>query len=120
MRKQNKKGQTGFSWITGLIVMVLSILFFAGLFPAIISAFGLTKGSDAANCVGYTDPNEAVLGANNKSYDSTKDTDTLSCTMLNFGPAMIVIAVIFGVVAGLISGKLGQVEQQPQYQYPQY
>jgi hypothetical protein len=42
----------------------------------------------------------------------------MSCTILDFGPGMIVIAVIFGLVAGLISGKLGQVEQQqPSYQY---
>ena len=115
----NKKGQMGFSWINGIIVMVMAILLFAGIFPAIISAFGLTKNSDGANCVGYTDPETATLGANNKSYDSTLDTDTLSCTILNFGPGMIVIAVIFGLVAGLIAGKLGQTEQ-PQYQQPYY
>ena len=111
----NNKGQTGFGWITGLIVMVMAILLFAGVFPAIITAFGLTKNSDSANCAGYTDP-DATL-ANNKSYDSSKNTDTLSCTILNFGPGIIVVAVIFGIVAGLISGNLGRV-QQPQY--PQY
>jgi len=118
-KKLNKKGQMGFNWINGLIVMVMSILLFAGLFPAIISAFGLTKNSDGANCAGYTDPDTVTLGASNKSYDSTLDTDTLSCTILNFGPGMIVIAVIFGLVAGLIGGKLGQTEQQQPY-YQQY
>lgn len=115
----NKKGQASFNWIMGIMVLVMSILLFAGIFPAIISAFGMTKDSQGANCAGYIDPNTATLGANNHSYDSTLNTDTLSCTILNFGPGMIVIAVIFGLVAGLIGGKLGQTEQ-PQPYYQQY
>ena len=115
-KKLNKKCQGSFSWINGIIVMVMSILLFAGIFPAIISAFGMTKDSQGANCAGYIDPNTASLGANNHSYNSALNTDTLSCTILNFGPGMIVISVIFGLVAGLIGGKLGQTEQQPQYQ----
>ena len=113
----NKKGQMGFSWITGIITLVMAILLFAGIFPAITSAFGMTKDSQGANCAGYIDPNTATLGANNHSYNSALNTDTLSCTILNFGPGMIVIAVIFGLVAGLIAGKLGQ---EPQQQNPYY
>jgi hypothetical protein len=116
----NNKGQMGgFSWITGIMVMVISILLFAAVFPVIISAFGMSKDSQGANCAGYTDPNEATLGAYNHTYNPKLDSDTLSCTILNFGPSMIVIAVVFGLVAGLIAGKLGQTEQPQQQPYYQ-
>ena len=116
-RKMNKKG----NFLVGLLMMVVSLFFFLALTPAITSMFGVSKGSDSANCPGYVDPNSAILGANNKSYSSTLSTDTLSCTVLNFGPGMIILSVIFSAIIGVITGKLGQQQQQETYsQYGGY
>ena len=109
----NNKGQ--FSFMTGLIVMVVALLMFNALFPVIMSSFGMSKGSDGANCKGYIDPDATAL--NNNSYDSTKNTDTLSCQIFGFGPGMIAISVIFGIIGGVISGKLGQREQESYQNY---
>jgi len=116
----NKKGQ--FNFLTGLIVMVISLLMFGALFGVITTAFGMSKGNSGANCHGYIDPdaNGAIGVGQNNSYNPALNTDTLSCQVLGFGPGFIVIAVVFGIVAGLISGKLGQTEQPQYQQYGQY
>jgi hypothetical protein len=117
----NKEGQMGMGFIVGIMVAVMSLIFFLALTPVITSMFGISRGSDASNCPGYTDPQAVSLGANNHSYNPALNSDALTCTITGFGPGMIVLAVIFGIIAGILSGKFGQQEQQSQYpSYGQY
>ncbi len=115
---ENNRGQIGFNFLVGIITAVICIVVFSALMPTIIESFGISKGSNSANCIGYTDPDATT--AVNYSYNSTIDTDTLSCQVLGFGPGLIVVAVVFGIVAGIISGRIGQGAMQQQPQYEQY
>jgi uncharacterized protein YneF (UPF0154 family) len=110
MKRINKKGQMGMSFIVGILVAVISLVFFMALQPAISDLFGVAKGSDSANCKNYIDPNGIY------SYNSSRNTDTLSCTALGFGPGVLILAVILGIIAGIIYGNFGKQKQQPQYQ----
>jgi len=109
--KQNKKGQMGMSFLVGIMVMIMSLVFFMALTPVITKMFGISKGADGSNCQGYIDPDATAL--NNQSYNSARNSDTVACAILDFGPALLILSVIFGLVAGIITGKLGQTEQQP-------
>jgi len=121
MKSKNKRGQMGMGMITGMLVAVMMFFMLSALLPSIIQMIGMGKGSDSANCPGYTDPNEATLGANNKSYDATKDTDTITCSILNFTPGMYVLTIVFSIISGIVSGRIaGSVQQEPQPYYPTY
>ncbi len=109
----NKRG----NFMSGVLIGIMALFMFLALTPAIVSMFGTSKGSDSANCPGYTDPNAASLGANNKSYASWLDTNTLSCTVLDFGPGLVILGVVFAVIVGIITGSMGQPQQQNPYQY---
>ena len=110
----------GFNFLRGLIVGIVSIFFFLAMTPAITQMFGVSKGSDSSNCPGYTDPNVATLGVNNKSYNPNLSSDTLSCTVLGFGPGLIILSVLFGAIMGIISGNLGNQDQPTPYAQYQY
>lgn len=115
----NNKGFAGIGFIVGLLVAVICIVFSMALTPVISQSFGMARGSDAANCPGYVDPNAATLGQYNHSYLPVavggKQSDTLTCTVTDFGTGMIVLSIIFGIIAGILTGSFGQSEPQPQY-----
>jgi len=112
---KNKKGQmAGMGLMVGLLVAVMMFFMFTALLPAVIEMLGTGKGSNSANCPGYIDPNaNAVV---NYSYDSTKNTETITCSVLNFTPGMWVLAVVFAIISGILSGRFASQEpQQPAY-----
>lgn len=118
----NKRGQAmGLGLMTGVMVSVMVFFMMSALLPSVIQMVGLSKGNDAANCPGYYDKDAttAVGGANNKSYNSGLDTDTITCSILDFTPGMYVLAIVFAVIAGIVSGRIamGSPEPQPYSQY---
>ena len=115
----NKKGIAGTSFLIGILVAVICIVISMALTPVMVSSFGMARGSDAANCPGYIDPQVSALGANNHSYNPARNTDTLTCTVTDFGTGMIVLSIVFGIIAGILSGNFGK-EEQPQQSYAGY
>ncbi len=116
---KDKKGMAGMAMMVGLITAVMMFFMFTALLPAVIEMLGTGKGSNSANCPGYIDPNanENV----NYSYDSTKNTDSITCSVLNFTAGMWVLSVVFAIISGIITGRFALQEQQPQYgQYQSY
>ena len=111
---KNKRGQLGMGLLTGMIVAVMVFVMMSALLPTIIQMLGTSKGSNSANCVGYVDPSGTY------SYNSSLATDTITCSIINFTPGMLVLSIVFAVIAGIISGKLSMASPEPQYQYPQY
>lgn len=111
---KSKRGQMGTGLMTGLFVAVFVFIMLSAFLPVIIQMIGTSKGSNSANCVGYVDPNGIY------SYNSSLDSDTITCSILNFTPGMLVLSIVFAIVSGIIAGRLsmGSPESQPQY-YPQ-
>ena len=108
--KKNRKGQMGMGLMVGMLVAVMVFVMMSAFFPVIIQMLGTTQGSDSANCVGYVDPTGL------HSYNATLATDTITCSVIKFTPGMFVLAVVFAVIAGVISGKLTMSQpEQPQY-----
>jgi hypothetical protein len=118
---RSKKGQMGTGLMTGLFVAVFVFIMLSAFLPVIIEMIGTSKGSNSANCVGYVDPNAASLGVNNKSYNPALSSDTITCSILNFTPGMLVLSIVFAIVSGIIAGRLSMGSPEPQQQYyPQY
>jgi len=114
---RDKKGQMGMGLITGMIVAVMVFMMLSAFLPTIIQMLGMGKGSNSANCVGYVDPDGGTY-----SYNDSLDTDSITCSILDFTPGMFVISIIFAIISGVISGKLAMTSQEPQgyQQYAQY
>ena len=117
----NKKGFAGMGFMIGILVAVICIVISMALTPVMISSFGMARGNDGANCPSYLDPDSttALGGTNNNSYDSAFESDSLTCMVTDFGTGLIVLSIIFGIIAGILSGSFGR-EEQPQPVYQQY
>jgi hypothetical protein len=115
----NNRGQMGMGLLTGMMVAVMVFFMMSAFLPSIIEMIGMGKGSNSANCPGYVDPD--ATASVNYSYDSTLDTDSITCSILDFTPGMFVLTIVFAIISGVISGRLAMGGQQtePQY-YPQY
>ena len=111
---RKKKGQMGMGLLTGMITSVFVFVMLSAFLPVIIQMLGTSKGSNSANCVGYVDTNAIY------SYNSSLNSDTLTCAILNFTPGMLVLSIIFAVISGIIAGKLSMSGQEQQPYYPQY
>jgi len=114
-----KKGQMGMGLMTGMIVAVMVFVMLSAFLPTIIQMLGMNKGNNAANCPGYIDQDAttALGGGNNNTYNSALDTDSITCSILDFTPGMFILSIIFAIILGVLSGKLAMSsqEQQPQY-----
>lgn len=121
---KNKKGQMGMGLMTGMVVAVMVFIMMSAFLPTIIQMLGMNKGNNAANCPGYVDQSAttALGGGNNNSYNSALDTDTITCSILDFTPGMFVMSIVFAIISGVISGRLAMSsqDQQPTYGYQQY
>jgi len=114
MRRINKKGQMGMGLITGLFVAVMVFVMMSAFLPVIVQMVGFSKGSNSANCVNYVDPQGTY------SYNSSLDTDTITCSILDFTTGMLVMSIVFAVISGIISGKLAMTSQEQPQMYQQY
>jgi ABC-type Fe3+ transport system permease subunit len=109
MKRKSKKGQAGMGLMVGLITSVLVFLMLSAFLPVIVSSIGMNKGSNAANCVGYVDP------AGKYSYNSSINSDTITCSILNFTVGIYVLCIVFAIISGIIAGKLTMGSPEPQY-----
>lgn len=117
----NNKGFAGMGMMVGMITAVMVFMMLSAFLPTIIQMLGIGKGSNAANCPGYIDP--SATAGSNYSHNPNLQSDTITCSVLNFTTGMFVLSVVFSIIAGIITGRFASAEpQQPQYsQYqPQY
>jgi hypothetical protein len=111
MNTKDKRGQMGFSFITGIIMLVVSILLITAFWPTIQDSFDGLRDQDELNCKSTTDVCGGV-GSNSTCYNATVgNSHTVTCSMLSIGPPLILITLILGAIA-LITGSG---KQQPQY-----
>lgn len=107
----NRKGQLGTGLMMGMIMAVFVFMMLAAFLPAIVQMLGMGKGSNSANCVGYVDPNGVY------SYNASLSSDTITCSILDFTPGMFVLAIVFAIISGVITGKV-YMNAEPQPLYP--
>lgn len=110
LRLMNKKGQMFLVW---LLMGIMALIMFSAMTPAIIKTFGIQKGNNGLNCVDYIDPD--ATAQQNYSYDSTKNTDATACTVVSFGPALLILAVLFAVIIKIVYGERSEPQQVPGY-----
>jgi hypothetical protein len=115
---KNNKGQM---LIVGIMVMVMAMILFVAILPAIKETMDTARGCDYLNCKGYIDPDAsaAACGTTNQSYTTTLDTDSLACTVLDLGIPYLILGVLVALIAKLIHGKLVE-PVQPEYGYGGY
>jgi len=106
---RNKKGQMGMGLMMGMFTALFVFVMLSAFLPVIVQMLGTSKGSNSANCVSYVDPNGLY------SYNSSLSSDTITCSILNFTPGMFVLAIIFAIISGIISGKLAMSSPEPSY-----
>lgn len=113
----NKKGQM---LMVGMMIMIMAILIFVSTLPATQSVINTARQCDALNCAGYVDPDAsgASCTTSNRSYDSSLDTNSLSCTILDLMIPFIILGVLIGIITKLLYGNL--VDKPQQQGYSQY
>ena len=118
MLRKNKKGNMGMGMIVGMFVALITFVMLSAFMPTIIQMLGTIKGSNSANCYGYVDPNGQY------SYNATLaglgGTDRITCSIINFTPGLYVLAVLFSIISGVITGRIASSTQEQQPQYYQY
>lgn len=109
----NKRGQM---FMIGILVLVMSLLIFIAVLPAIQKVMDDTRGCDSLNCAGYVDQDASGTGCSstNKSYLPSGNDNSLSCTVLDLAIPLIVLGVLIALVTMLMSGRLAD-QPQPQY-----
>lgn len=113
---KDKRGQMGMGLMWGLFTAVVVFIMLSAFLPVIIQQLGTTKGSNSANCVGYVDPAGGTY-----SYNVSLNTDTITCSIVNFGPGLFTLSIIIAVISGVIAGKFAnEFNQQQQSYQPQY
>ena len=115
----NNKGQMmGFSFIMGIIMLVVSVLLITSFWPTIQDQFDDLRHQDELNCKSSVDICGGV-GSNTTCYNaSVGNTHTTTCAMLSIGPPLILIMLILGAIGLLM--RPGQSSQMPQPAYPGY
>ncbi len=112
----NNKGQMGFSFIMGIVMLVVSVLLITAFWPTIQTSFDDLRDQSELNCKSTADICGGV-GSNTTCYnESLGNSHTTTCAMLSIGPPLILIMLIMGSIA-LLYNKGGP--QQPQA-YPGY
>ena len=116
----NNKGQM---LVVGIMVMVMAMIIFIAILPAIKDVMDDARGCDYLNCAGYVDKDATTAGGScpttNQTYDSTYESSSLACTILDLGIPYLILGVLVALIAKLIHGKL--VEQAPpEYGYNRY
>ncbi len=109
----NNRGQMGFGFIMGIVMLVVSVLLITSFWPVIQDQFDGLRDQSELNCKSSVDICDGI-GSNSTCYNETAgNSHTTTCAMLNIGPPLILIFLILGAVALLINP--GQPQQYPQY-----
>jgi len=110
----NNRGQM---LMVGMMIMIMAILIFVSTLPATQSVINTARQCDGLNCPGYVDPDAtgASCTAANSSYDSSLDTNALSCTILDLMIPFIILGVLIGIITKLLHGQLVDSPQQQGY-----
>ena len=113
---ENKRGQMGFGFIMGIVMLVVAVMLITAFWPIIQTSFDDLRNQDELNCKSTSDICGGI-GSNTTCYNETLgNSHTTTCAMLSIGPPLILIMLILGAVGLIMRG--GQ--QQPQPQYPGY
>lgn len=117
----NKKGQL---IIIGIMVLIMAILIFVATLPAVSSIIQNSRGCSYLNCPGYYDTGSAVTGNScsptNQTYTTSRQSDTLACTIMDLAIPFLILGVLVGLIAKLIHGKLVEPEGSPDMGYGGY
>jgi hypothetical protein len=111
----NNRGQMiGFTFIIGIVMLVVDILLITAFWPTIQDSFDNLRGQDNLNCVSTTDICGSI-GSQTVCYNETKgNSDTATCAMVSIGPPLIFIVLLLGAIM-LIMNPRQQQQTQPYY-----
>ena len=104
----NNKGQ---AYVIGVLVLILAIILFIAVVPAMQGLFDETRGCSSFNCAGYVDRDAAATatcGSTNQSYNLNYDESTLGCTMVDLSLPLLILIVVIGLASAFMRGRLGE------------
>jgi len=106
----NAKGQMIMIYI---IFLVMALIVFIALIPALLDIVGDSRGCDGLNCAGYIDPDQTTqnCSATNQSYSTKYETNSLGCTVIELVVPLLILIVLSGLIMKFIHGKM--TESQP-------
>jgi len=115
----NNRGQEA---IMGIMILVMAVILFIAMVPALSSIFDSARQCNNLNCEGYIDTDATTAGcaSTNRSYDPTGNDNELSCTIIDLGIPYLVLAVLVALVSKLIHGKLVEAPEPSYGAYPGY
>jgi len=122
--KYKMRGKQGQMIILGIMILIMSVILFIAVLPAIKNVLDNSRGCDNLNCKGYKDRDadgtSASCTAGNRTYDSTIEEDTITCVIVDIVLPYLILGVLVALIAGLMYGKLVR-KEEPQYpQFQQY
>jgi len=98
------KGQKGQMMMLNMMYLVMTILILSAFLPVIKTTLDSTRGQDSLNCKS-TDYVCPTMSPGGWCYNSTRQTETVGCLALDLYVPYIVMAILIGGVAYLLSGK---------------
>lgn len=113
----NNKAQQimGFSFIIGIVMLVVSVLIITSFWPTIQDSFDDLRHQDELNCKSTTDIC-GDIGSNTTCYNVTVgNSHTTTCAMLSIGPPLILIMLILGAIGMLMAPGRQQAPAYPGY-----
>lgn len=113
---RNKRGQM---IVFNLLMLVITIIILTAFIPVLQEVIQGTRGSDSLNCVSTL---RVCENSSEPCYNSSLESSTTTCLIMDIFLPYIVIAVLLLVVGALMAGRSeafsfgGQQQQQQQYQ----
>ena len=106
----NKGGQM---FMIKLMLIVMSIIILTAFIPIIRTSMDNARHQDALNCASNNNKcNDGETGV--PCYNSSINSETISCLALDIYLPYIILAVIMGGVMFLLAGDMMGLNQQPQ------
>ena len=116
--------KSGMAFILNLIFIILGIIIFVALIPAIVDVGGNSRGCSYLNCDGYVDAGAVGDGCTsaNQSYSATSNLESnqLGCIALDIFPGILIIGVLGIMLYFLMRGKMDEPQQQTYNPYGGY
>jgi len=100
LRPLGKKGQ---AFMIDLMILVMAIVIFIALIPALSTIFNQARERDSLNCPNYVYNGNS---SSSRSYNSSYESDTLACTILDLGIPYLILGVLMVAITLLIRQKL--------------